>query len=62
MHQDGWAYTADNIDALLLQRHENRKLRSAGGRMKGPKKRTPAQDEAFYSAFEKILQGSTLGG
>lgn len=37
LHQDGWEYTADNIDALMLQRHESRKFRAAGGRSKGPK-------------------------
>ena len=62
LHQDGWEYTTDNIDALLLQRHESRKLRNAGGRMKGPKKRQPSQDQAFLSAFEKLLQGYASGG
>lgn len=57
LHQDGWEYTPWNIDALLLQRHESRKLRSAGSRMKGPKKRTDAQDEAFRSALQILLQG-----
>lgn len=57
LHQDGWAYTPYNIDALLLQRHEARKYRNAGGRMKGPKKRTSAQDQAFTQALSKLLQG-----
>ena len=57
LHQDGWAYTPYNIDALLLQRHEARKYRNAGGRMKGPKKRTATQDQAFTQALSKLLQG-----
>ena len=57
LHQDGWEYTIYNIDALLLQRHESRKYRASGGRTKGPKKRTNAQDQAFCAAFEKSLQG-----
>lgn len=57
LHQDGWEYTRDNIDALLLARHESRKLRAAGGRTKGPKKRTAAQNAAFEAAFQKLLQG-----
>lgn len=57
LHQDGWAYTADNIDALLFQRHESRKYRCAGGRTKGPKKRTPQQDQTFYHALQTLLQG-----
>lgn len=57
LHQDGWEYTRDNIDALLLARHESRKLRTAGGRTKGPKKRTAAQNSAFEAALQKLLQG-----
>lgn len=57
LHQDGWEYTRDNIDALLLARHESRKLRAAGGRTKGPKKRTAAQNSAFQAALQKLLQG-----
>lgn len=56
LHQDGWEYTAWNIDALLLQRHESRKLRASGGRTKGPGKRSSDQDRAFSSALELILQ------
>ena len=57
IHQDGWEYTPDNIDALLFTRHESRKYRAAGGRTKGPKKRTHEQDQAFKFAFQKMLQG-----
>ena len=56
LHQDGWTYTTDNIDALLLQRHESRKFRASGGRTKGPKKRTVQQDMDFRSAMEELLQ------
>ena len=52
LSQDGMEYTASNIDALLLARHTAKKIRSAGGRLKGPPKRTPAQDKAFT---EKLL-------
>lgn len=62
LHQDGWEYTPDNIDALLLQRHESRKLRNSGGRIRGPRKRQKDQDQAFLSAFEKMLQGYVSGG
>ena len=57
LHQDGWEYTIYNIDALLFTRHESRKYRAAGGRTKGPKKRTNEQDQAFQLALQKILQG-----
>ena len=57
LHQDGWAYTKENIDALLFSRHESGKYRRAGGRTKGPKKREKAQDEAFRKALQQMLQG-----
>lgn len=61
LHQDGWAYTQDNIDALLFSRHESRKIRASGGRMKGPKKRTAAQDAAFRAILEKTIQNTLQG-
>jgi uncharacterized protein YaiI (UPF0178 family) len=61
LHQDGWEYTAWNIDALLFQRHASREYRAAGGRTKGPSKRKPEQDRAFSDAFEKLLQQSVQG-
>ena len=61
LHQDGWEYSADNIDVLLLVRHESRKHRAAGGRFKGPKKRTTQQNTAFETALEHILQTSVQG-
>ena len=61
LHQDGWEYTIDNIDALLLVRHESRKHRASGGRMKGQKKRTQAQNEAFERALRNLLQTSVQG-
>ena len=61
LHQDGWEYTCDNIDALLLVRHESRKHRAAGGRFKGPKKRSPQQDHTFESVLRTLLQTSVQG-
>lgn len=61
LHQDGWEYTRDNIDALLLVRHESRKHRAAGGRFRGPKKRTQGQNEAFAAALTSLLQKSVQG-
>ena len=57
LHQDGWTYTKENIDALLFSRHESGKYRRAGGRTKGPKKREKAQDQAFQRALQQMLQG-----
>lgn len=61
LHQDGWAYTEDNIQALLFQRHETKRYRAAGGHIKGPAKRKKEQDQAFAAALERILQQSVQG-
>ena len=57
LHQDGWEYTLDNISGLMEQRHIAKKHRMSGGRIKGPAKRTKAQDIAFEKAFQQLLQG-----
>ena len=56
LNQDGMEYTADNIDALLLARHTAKKIRNAGGRLKGPSKRTAAQGRAFSEALTELVQ------
>ena len=61
LHQDGWEYSRDNMDALLFFRHEARKHRAAGNRMKGPKKRSVRQDAAFETALHNMLQTSVQG-
>lgn len=61
LHQDGWAYTEYNIQSLLWSRHETRKYRASGGRVKGPSKRTHFQDQAFADAFRKLLQQTVQG-
>ena len=61
LHQNGWEYTPDNIDALLFERHESRKYRASGGRQKGPKKRTDHQNDAFEAALRRLLQTSVQG-
>ncbi|MDF2655546.1 MAG: hypothetical protein K0R19_2020 [Bacillota bacterium] len=55
LNQDGKEYTVENIDGLLSFRHTAKKIRNAGGRLKGPSKRTPAQDEAFKAALDRLL-------
>lgn len=56
LSQDGMEYTADNIDGLLLARHTAKKIRNAGGRLKGPTKRTAAQDRAFSEKLMELLR------
>ena len=61
LHQDGWEYTEYNIQALLWSRHETKKYRQSGGRVKGPAKRTAQQDKDFACALEKLLQHTVQG-
>ena len=58
IHQSGRLYTQDNIDQMLMERHLARKARMGKGKhhLKGPKKRTKEEDEAFEAAFEKLLR------
>lgn len=56
LSQNGMEYTAGNIDALLMSRYTAQKVRRAGGRLKGPAKRTQAQDEAFEIKLNALLK------
>ncbi len=54
--QNGMVYSDDNIGALLLQRHTAKKIRMAGGRLKGSSKRTNDQDTAFKNTLIDLLR------
>lgn len=56
LSQNGMVYTDKNIDQLLFTRYVSKKIRNAGGRMKGSSKRTPEQDKAFEEALEKLIK------
>ena len=55
LNQNGLEYTADNMDALMLRRYENKKLLRAGKHPKGSPKRTKEQDMKFSETLKKIL-------
>ena len=55
LNQNGLEYTADNMDALMLRRYENKKLLRAGKHPKGSAKRTKEQDMKFSETLKKIL-------
>ena len=55
IHQSGMIYTNENIERLLMERHIGGKIRRAGGRTKGPAKRTKEDDARFEAAFERLL-------
>lgn len=52
----GKELTAHNIDQLLHFRYESAKFRKAGGRTKGPKKRTEENNLAFKKTFQQICE------
>lgn len=55
IRQDGLVYHNDNIEALLNERHESRKIRMAGGRLRGNRKRTQEEDVAFECALRALV-------
>ena len=56
IHQNGWVFTENNIDGLLHDRYAAKKERMAGGRLRGPAKRKPEQNEAFEKTLREVLQ------
>lgn len=56
IHPDGMIYTEENIDSLLFFRAAAKKIRRAGGRLKGAAPRTKAQDLAFTNTLEKLFR------
>lgn len=58
MNQNGLQYTDGNIDMMLSERHMSRKIRRAGGRTGGFKKRTGEDDLQFENSFVKLLNGT----
>ncbi len=58
INQNGLEYTDKNIDSLLMSRFIAKKVRNAGGRLKGPSKRTKEQTESFVKKLREILEES----
>lgn len=58
VYQNGWQYTNENIDRLLMERHFAKKARRASKKnhLKGPHKRTAEDDEKFSQKFDRLLQ------
>lgn len=51
----GFIYKADAMDFLLEEREIKARIRRAGGRTKGPKKRTADDDKRFAYSLDKCL-------
>lgn len=56
INQNGLEYTDKNIDSLLMSRFIAKKVRNAGGRLKGPSKRTKEQTVSFVKKLREILE------
>ena len=56
VNQNGLIFTDDNIEKLLYTRFVSKKIRMAGGRTKGPSKRTKEQDKDFEKTLRTLLE------
>lgn len=56
LRQDGMPYTQDNIDSLLMARYTAAKVRRGGGRLRGQKKRSAADNDSFAAALRVMLE------
>jgi uncharacterized protein YaiI (UPF0178 family) len=56
LNQNGMVYNDSNIDSLLEARYAAKKIRSAGGRLKGPGKRTAKQDRSFEQTLAELIR------
>ena len=56
LNQNGLIFTDDNIDLLLFQRHDSKKIIRSGKRLKSIKKRTIENDIKFEDTFKKLIQ------
>lgn len=56
--QNGRIYSEENIDQLLHGRHVAKKIRAGGGRLKGPKKRKPEDNELFKVKLEELMRNT----
>jgi uncharacterized protein YaiI (UPF0178 family) len=56
LNQNGMIFSSDNMDKLLFERHLGQKVRRAGGRTKGTRKRTYQDDEKFERALRQLIE------
>lgn len=53
--QNGIIISDSNLGLLLTTRYESKKARMSGTHLKGPKKRSAQNDEAFIKSFKSML-------
>ena len=57
IHQSGRWYTDENIDGLLMERHMAKVARrKSKNHLKGPAKRTEADDRRFEESFRQLIE------
>ncbi len=56
LSQNGLVFNDKNIEELLFSRYVSKKIRNAGGRLKGPSKRTAEQDKRFEETLLKLIE------
>lgn len=56
LSQNGLVFNDKNIEELLFSRYVSKKIRNAGGRLKGPSKRTVEQDKRFEETLLKLIE------
>ena len=58
IHQSGKWYTNENIDQMLMERHLTKKARNSKKKhhLKGPAKRTEADDKRFEVSLNKLIE------
>lgn len=56
IHTNGFIFTEKNIENLLHTRYIGQKIRKAGKKTKGPKKRTNLQDEKFKITLFNMIK------
>lgn len=58
IHQNGWQYTNENIERLLMERHWVKKARRASSKshLKGPRKRSAEDNWQYQEKLERLLR------
>ena len=58
IHQNGWQYTNENIERLLMERHLVKKARRASSKshLKGPRKRLAEDNWQYQEKLEHLLR------
>ena len=58
IYQSGKWYTDENIDQMLMERHLTKKARNSKKKhhLKGPAKRTEADDKRFEVSLNKLIE------